>query len=85
MIQLISAMYEETEAQVRTNDGMSDLFDINAGVLQGDALAPFLFIWVVDYILRKAVRETGIEYTLVNSNGRRHPAMKISELASQMT
>ena len=38
-------------------------------------------MWVVDYILRETVRETGIEYTLVNSNGRRHPAMKISELA----
>ena len=57
VIQLISAM---TEAQVRTNYGMSDPFDINTRLLQGDTLAPFLFIWVVDYILREAVRETGI-------------------------
>lgn len=32
------------------------LFEILAGVLQGDTLAPYLFIIVLDYVMRMAVR-----------------------------
>ena len=34
-------------------DGETKLFDISAGVLQGDTLAPFLFIIVLDYAMAK--------------------------------
>ena len=77
---LISVMYDGTTAAVRTNDGTSNTFDINAGVLQGDTLAPFLFVWVVDYILRRAVEETGVGYTLTKRNGSREAEVKICDL-----
>jgi hypothetical protein len=79
IISLIKAMYRDTEAQVRTDDGLSDFFKINAGVLQGDTLAPFLFIWVVDWILRQAIKETGIGYVLKSGSVRTE--IKLSELA----
>lgn len=48
-------MYAETRAKVVTPDGKSKEFDILAGVPQGDTLAPFLFVIVQDYTLRKAI------------------------------
>ena len=38
-----------------TPDGETDPIDIMAGILQGDTLAPFLFIVVLDYVLRKSL------------------------------
>jgi len=55
---LVSALadtYTDTKAKVLSPDGKTDVFDITAGVLQGDTLAPFLFIIVLDYALKKAV------------------------------
>ena len=33
----------------------TDFFDMVAGVLQGDTLAPFLFIICLDYVLRTSI------------------------------
>ena len=41
-----------TKVKVRSPDGDAEYFDIVAGVLQGDTLAPYLFIICLDYILR---------------------------------
>ena len=41
-------------------------FDIVAGVLQGDTLAPYLFIICLDYVLRTSIdkiKENGFELT----------------------
>ena len=54
-IQVIAAMYTNTRARVVSPNEETELFDITAGVLQGDTLAPFLFIIVIDYALRKAM------------------------------
>jgi exonuclease III len=50
----ILALYDGTRARVRTEDGATDLFDTTAGVLQGDTLAPFLFVLILDFVLRTA-------------------------------
>ena len=42
--------YSNTK-QIVTSDGDTEEFDVTAGVLQGDTLAPFLFIVVRDYSL----------------------------------
>ena len=56
------------------------LFDITAGVLQGDTLAPFIFIICLDYVLRKAIDEkTDLGFILIQRKSRRHPAKKISD------
>ena len=38
-----------TKMKVRSPDGDTDYFDIVEGVLQGDTLAPYLFIICIDY------------------------------------
>ena len=53
---------------------------IVAGVLQGDTLAPYLFIICLDYVLRTSIdkiRENSFELTKKRS--RRHPAKTITE------
>uniref|UniRef100_A0A1I8HW19 Integrase catalytic domain-containing protein n=1 Tax=Macrostomum lignano TaxID=282301 RepID=A0A1I8HW19_9PLAT len=44
LISAIMALYQDTTAAVATPDGPSDLFSTTSGVLQGDTLAPFLFV-----------------------------------------
>ena len=57
IVDLISLLYTNTRAQVVTSDGMTERFEILAGVLQGDTLAPYLFIIVVDYCMRLALEK----------------------------
>ena len=40
------------KARVPTSDGDTDTFDILYRILEGYTLAPFLFIIVLDYVLR---------------------------------
>ena len=52
--------------KVRSPDGNTEYFDIVAGVLQEDTLAPSLFIICLDYLLRTSInkiRENGFELT----------------------
>ena len=44
-------LYRRTKVKVSSQDGDTDYFDIVAGVLQGDTLAPYLFIICLDYVL----------------------------------
>ena len=55
LLSAIEGMYTNTMARVISPDGETELFEITAGVLQGDTLAPFLFIIVLDYAMRKAI------------------------------
>ena len=55
IVELIRLMYEKTMAKVLTPDGETELFEILAGVLQGDTLAPYLFAIVIDYCMRQAI------------------------------
>ena len=45
----ISILYKDTVAQVIAPDGETDFFAITSGVLQGNTLAPYLFIvhWIM--------------------------------------
>ena len=65
-----------------SSDGETDYFKITAGVMQGDTLAPFLFVIVLDYALRKAIngREFELGLTLLERRGRRYPPVSICDL-----
>ena len=52
IVTAIMIMYSNTKLTVRSPDGDAEFFDILAGVLQGDTLAPFLFVISLDYVLR---------------------------------
>ena len=43
---------------VRSPDGVTFLFKITTGVLQGDTFAPFIFIVFLDYVLNNSAEFT---------------------------
>ena len=62
----ITILYRNTKVNVRSQDGDTEYFDIVAGVLQEDTLAPYLFIICLDYVLRTPIdkiKENGFELT----------------------
>ena len=73
-------LYRNTKVKVRSPDGDTEYFDIVAGVLQGDTLAPYLFIICLDYVLRTSIdkiRKNGFELTKRRS--KRYPAKTITD------
>ena len=54
-IAVIMMLYRNTKVNVRSLDEDTDYFDIEAGVLQRDTLAPYLFIICLDYVLRTSI------------------------------
>ena len=71
----ILMLYRNTKVKVCSPDGNTDYFDIVAGVLQGDTLAPYLFIICLDYVLGTSIdkiKEKGLKLTKERS--RRYPA-----------
>ena len=62
-------------------DRDTDYFDIVAGVLLGDTLAPYLFIIYLDYVLRMSIdlmKENG--FKLTKERSRRYPAQTIMDM-----
>ena len=79
-IAAITILYRNTEVKVRSPDGDTEYFDIVAGVLQGDAQAPYLFIISLDYVLRTSIdkiRENS--FKLIKKRSRRYPAKTITD------
>lgn len=74
LVNAIGLMYQNTKARVLTPDGETELFEILAGVLQGDTLAPYIFAIVLDYVMRKAIggREEELGFKLDRRRSRRH-------------
>ena len=56
LIQCVLSMYADHNCTVRTTEGHTPTFKPTAGVLQGDTLAPYLFVIVLDCILHDALR-----------------------------
>ena len=76
----ITILYRNTKVKVRSPDGDTEYFDIVTGVLQGDTLAPYLFIMRLDYVLRTLIdkiKENGFELTKKRSS--RYPAKTITD------
>ena len=69
--------YRNTKVKVED----TEYFDIVAGVLQGDTLAPYLFIIRLDYVLRTSInkiKENGFKLAKEGRN-RRYPAKTITD------
>ena len=76
----ITILYRNTKLKVRSLDGDTECFNLVARVLQGDKLAPYLFIICLDYVLRISIdkiRENSFELTKKRS--RRYPAKTITD------
>ena len=64
----------------RSPDGDIDYLDIVAGVLQGDTLAPYIFIFCLDYVLRTSIdkmKDNG--FKLAEERSRRYTAQTITD------
>ena len=73
-------LYKNTKVKFRSPDGNTDYFDIVAGVLQGDTLAPDLFIICLDCGLQmpiELINENG--FTLAKEQNWRYPAQTITD------
>jgi hypothetical protein len=57
----IMSLYRGASARVRTSDGLTDVILLCRGVLQGDTFAPYLFVIIMDFIIRKVEEELGQE------------------------
>ena len=76
----IMALYRDTTASVLTPDGETEEFETSSGVLQGDTLAPFLFLLLLDWVLRVAIPDDTNGFLLLRRVGRRVPEQRISLL-----
>ena len=71
----IMILYRNTKVKVRSTDRDTESFDIVAGVLQGDTLAPYLLIICLDYVLRISIDKIKeYSFDLTKKRSRRYPA-----------
>ena len=80
MIKIIMMLYRNTKVKVHSPDRDTDYFDIVPGVLQGNTLAPYLFIICLDYVLRTSIdkmKEKG--FKLTKERSRKYPAQTITD------
>ena len=80
VINAISVLYKNSKSAVMVDGGLSDPFDVTTGVLQGDVLAPFLFVVLVDYLLKKATSQLDSGVVTHPRRSRRHPAKSLNDL-----
>ncbi|CAF1477548.1 unnamed protein product, partial [Rotaria sp. Silwood1] len=86
MINAIQTIYNNSRSAVLVDGQLTEEFDVTTGVLQGDTLAPFLFIIVIDYVMKNAetqhTNEQGEHGFVTNQRqSKRQPATTIHDLA----
>ena len=86
MANAIQAIYNNSRSVVLVDGYTSKEFDVTTGVLQGDTLAPFLFITVIDYVMKNAEsnhtnRHGEHGFTTNLRQSQRQPATTIHDLA----
>ena len=64
-VTLIQQMYENSTCQVIHHGKLSETFEVKTGVRQECILSPLIFVMVIDWIIRKAVKQNqnGIQWT----------------------
>jgi len=63
----------------RTQYSLTDPFYLTKGVLQGDTLAPYLFVIIMDWVLRTAIPDSSLGYVF-SLGARRKPGIYITDL-----
>jgi hypothetical protein len=59
IVAAIRSLYDKSTSRVYVGGQLSAPFAVTTGVLQGDVLAPFLFVIVIDYITKRAAENHG--------------------------
>ena len=76
----IMILNRNTKVNIHSPDGDTEYFNIVARVLQGDTLAPYLFIICLDYVLRTSIdkiKQNG--FKLTKKRSRRYPTKTITD------
>ena len=82
LVAAIAGVYKNTRARILTPDGPTEEFQIHSGVLQGDTLAPYIFVIMLDYALRQAIngREEELGFRLSRRQSRRKGPVVVTDL-----
>ena len=80
LVNAISILYNNSKSAVMVKENISDPFQIATGVLQGDVLAPFLIIILIDYLMMKAIEDTDSSVVIHLRQCRRHLAKILNDL-----
>ena len=96
IVTMVKVMYSRSECAVTDGSGVHDWFEIKTGVKQGWCMSRFLFLYVVDWVMRKTTKHgnTGIRWKFNNfledlyfaddlaliSSSRSHMQTKVSNL-----
>ena len=82
MVDAIAILYNNTRAKILSPDGETEYFEIIAGVLQGDTLAPYLFAIVLDYAMMMALNgnEERLGFQLTRRRSRRTPPTIVTDM-----
>ena len=76
----ITILYRNTKVKVCSLDRDTEYFDIVAGVLQRDMLAPYLFIICLDYVLRMSIDKIkDSSFKLTKERSRRYSIQTITD------
>ena len=54
LVEAIKTLYINSKSAVYVDGHLSEAFEVTTGVLQGDVLAPFLFIIMIDFITKQS-------------------------------
>ena len=54
LVEAIKALYTNSKSAVYVDGHLTKEFEVTTGVLQGDVLAPFLFIIMIDYTMKRS-------------------------------
>ena len=71
LVDAIMSLYYGAQASVQVRGSLSEPFDLGVGVLQGDTLAPYLFVIVLDWVLRNALPDESLGVELNPPQGTR--------------
>ena len=82
----IMMLYKNTKVKVSSPDRDTNYFDSVTGVLQGDTLAPCLFIIYLDHELRSSIDiMKGNSFKLTKERSRRYPTQQLRTWTTLMT
>jgi hypothetical protein len=78
------SVYLGATAAVKSEGDISDYFDLGVGVLQGDTLAPYIFVLVIDWVMRNAIPDASLGFCIRERVGTRSrctaPALYLTDL-----
>ena len=67
IIHIVQMLYEDSECAVLDEGEESEWFKVKTGVKQGDVMSGFIFLMVVDWIMRNATgNKTGIRWNFTS-------------------